>query len=60
MLRLPTMSFSSPSWTGTARIATGAVGMITTPELAEAVLCNGRADLIYLARAVLARIISIN
>ena len=37
-----------------AGIATGAVGLITTPELAEAVLGNGRADLIFLARAILA------
>jgi 2,4-dienoyl-CoA reductase-like NADH-dependent reductase (Old Yellow Enzyme family) len=35
-------------------IPTGAVGLITTAELAEAVLGNGRADLIFLARAILA------
>ena len=37
-----------------AGIATGAVGLITTPELAEETLANGRADLIFLARALLA------
>ncbi len=37
-----------------AGIPTGAVGLITTAELAEAVLGNGRADLILLARAILA------
>jgi 2,4-dienoyl-CoA reductase-like NADH-dependent reductase (Old Yellow Enzyme family) len=37
-----------------AGIATGAVGMITTAELAEEVLANGRADLVFLARALLA------
>jgi 2,4-dienoyl-CoA reductase-like NADH-dependent reductase (Old Yellow Enzyme family) len=35
-------------------IHTGAVGMITAPELAEAVLARGQADVIGLARAVLA------
>ena len=35
-------------------IPTGAVGLITTAELAEAVLGNGRADLILVARAILA------
>ena len=33
---------------------TGAVGMIRTPELAEEVVANGRADLVFLARALLA------
>jgi 2,4-dienoyl-CoA reductase-like NADH-dependent reductase (Old Yellow Enzyme family) len=37
-----------------AGIATGAVGMITTPELAEEIVANGRADLTFLARALLA------
>ncbi len=37
-----------------AGIATGAVGLITSPEHAEEILGNGRADLIFLARAVLA------
>lgn len=34
-------------------IATGAVGMIRTPDLAEQVLQDGRADLIFLARQML-------
>jgi 2,4-dienoyl-CoA reductase-like NADH-dependent reductase (Old Yellow Enzyme family) len=37
-----------------AGIAAGAVGLITTPELAEEVVANGRADLVFLARALLA------
>jgi 2,4-dienoyl-CoA reductase-like NADH-dependent reductase (Old Yellow Enzyme family) len=37
-----------------AGIATGAVGLITTPELAEEILANGRADLVFLARILLA------
>jgi 2,4-dienoyl-CoA reductase-like NADH-dependent reductase (Old Yellow Enzyme family) len=37
-----------------AGIATGAVGLITTPELAEEIVSNGRADLTFLARALLA------
>jgi 2,4-dienoyl-CoA reductase-like NADH-dependent reductase (Old Yellow Enzyme family) len=37
-----------------AGIATGAVGMITAPEHAEEILANGRADLVFLARALLA------
>lgn len=37
-----------------AGIATGAVGMITIPEHAEEILANGRADLVFLARALLA------
>ncbi len=37
-----------------AGIATGAVGMIRTPELAEEILANGRADLVFMARALLA------
>ena len=37
-----------------ARIATGAVGMITTAELAEEIVANGRADLAFIARALLA------
>lgn len=37
-----------------AGIATGAVGMITTPQQAEAVLEEGKADLIFLARILLA------
>lgn len=34
-------------------IATGAVGMITTPEQAEEILQSGRADLVFLARELL-------
>lgn len=37
-----------------AGIATGAVGMITTPEQAEAVLREGRADLVFMGRILLA------
>ncbi|WP_374443999.1 NADH:flavin oxidoreductase/NADH oxidase [Stella sp.] len=37
-----------------AGIATGAVGMIQTPHQAEEVLANGRADLIFLGRTLLA------
>jgi 2,4-dienoyl-CoA reductase-like NADH-dependent reductase (Old Yellow Enzyme family) len=37
-----------------AGIATGAVGMIREPEHAEEILANGRADLIFIARAILA------
>jgi 2,4-dienoyl-CoA reductase-like NADH-dependent reductase (Old Yellow Enzyme family) len=37
-----------------AGIATAAVGLITAPELAEEVVANGRADLVYIARAALA------
>ena len=33
---------------------TGAVGMIRSPELANEVVANGRADLVFLARALLA------
>lgn len=36
-----------------AGIATGAVGLITTPELAEEIVANGRADLVLLAREFL-------
>src|SRR6202008_3284769 len=36
-----------------AGIATGAVGMITEPDQAEAILANGQADLILLAREFL-------
>lgn len=36
-----------------AHIPTGAVGMITTPEEASAVIANGRADLVLLAREFL-------
>lgn len=36
-----------------AGVATGAVGMITEPEQAEAILQNGEADLILLARELL-------
>lgn len=36
-----------------ADIATGAVGMIRTPDFAEKVLQDGRADLIFLARQML-------
>jgi 2,4-dienoyl-CoA reductase-like NADH-dependent reductase (Old Yellow Enzyme family) len=37
-----------------AGIATGAVGLIRTPEVANEVVANGRADLVFLGRAVLA------
>ena len=37
-----------------AKIPTGAVGMIRTPDHANEILANGRADLIFLARAILA------
>jgi NADPH2 dehydrogenase len=36
-----------------AGIATGAVGLITTPEQAEEILGSGRADLVFLARELL-------
>jgi 2,4-dienoyl-CoA reductase-like NADH-dependent reductase (Old Yellow Enzyme family) len=36
-----------------AKIATGAVGLITTPELADEIVRNGRADLILLGRELL-------
>jgi 2,4-dienoyl-CoA reductase-like NADH-dependent reductase (Old Yellow Enzyme family) len=36
-----------------AGIATGAVGLISSPEQAEEILANGRADLVFLARALL-------
>ena len=36
-----------------AGIATGAVGLINAPELAEQILANGQADLIIMARAML-------
>jgi 2,4-dienoyl-CoA reductase-like NADH-dependent reductase (Old Yellow Enzyme family) len=36
-----------------ARIATGAVGLITTPEQAEAIVADGRADLVLIARELL-------
>jgi len=35
-------------------LATGAVGMIIAPEQAEEIVANGRADLAFLARALLA------
>jgi 2,4-dienoyl-CoA reductase-like NADH-dependent reductase (Old Yellow Enzyme family) len=37
-----------------AGIATGAVGLITSPQHAEAILGNERADMIFVARAILA------
>ncbi len=37
-----------------AGIATGAVGMIRTPELAAEIVANERADLVFIGRAVLA------
>jgi 2,4-dienoyl-CoA reductase-like NADH-dependent reductase (Old Yellow Enzyme family) len=37
-----------------AGIATGAVGLITSPEHADEILANGRADLVFIARAILA------
>lgn len=36
-----------------AGIATGAVGLITTPEEAESVIANGRADMVLMAREML-------
>jgi 2,4-dienoyl-CoA reductase-like NADH-dependent reductase (Old Yellow Enzyme family) len=36
-----------------ANIATGAVGLINSPELAEQILASGQADLIIMARAML-------
>ena len=36
-----------------ADIATGAVGLINSPDLAEQILANGQADLIIMARAML-------
>ena len=36
-----------------ADIPTGAVGLITTPEHAEEIIGNGRADLVFIARAML-------
>ena len=35
-------------------LATGAVGMIISPEQAEEIVSNGRADLTFIARALLA------
>jgi 2,4-dienoyl-CoA reductase-like NADH-dependent reductase (Old Yellow Enzyme family) len=35
-------------------IATGAVGLITAPEQAEEIVANGRADLVFIGRVVLA------
>ena len=37
-----------------AGIATGAVGLISSPEMAEGVIANGEADLVILGRALLA------
>lgn len=37
-----------------AGIATGAVGMISAPELAAEIVANDRADLVFVARAILA------
>jgi 2,4-dienoyl-CoA reductase-like NADH-dependent reductase (Old Yellow Enzyme family) len=37
-----------------AGIATGAVGLITAPEHADEIVANHRADLVFLARAMLA------
>jgi 2,4-dienoyl-CoA reductase-like NADH-dependent reductase (Old Yellow Enzyme family) len=36
-----------------AGIATGAVGMISTPDMAEQIVASGQADLIFMARAFL-------
>ena len=38
---------------GEAGVATGAVGLITEPEQAEEIVASGRADAVFLARAVL-------
>ena len=46
------LPFSEAIRTG-ARIATGAVGLIRTPQQAEAVLASGEADAVLLARAAL-------
>ena len=35
-------------------MATGAVGMINTPDMAEEVLANGRADLVIMGRKLMA------
>jgi 2,4-dienoyl-CoA reductase-like NADH-dependent reductase (Old Yellow Enzyme family) len=37
-----------------AGIATGAVGLIRSPEHAAEIVANGRADLVFIARAILA------
>jgi 2,4-dienoyl-CoA reductase-like NADH-dependent reductase (Old Yellow Enzyme family) len=37
-----------------AGIATAAVGLIGAPEHAEEIVANGRADVVYIARTVLA------
>ena len=37
-----------------AGIATGAVGLIRSPELADEIVANGRADLVFMGRALLA------
>ncbi|HST51904.1 MAG TPA: NADH:flavin oxidoreductase/NADH oxidase [Pyrinomonadaceae bacterium] len=36
-----------------AGVATGAVGLITEPEQAEEIIANGKADVVFLARAML-------
>jgi 2,4-dienoyl-CoA reductase-like NADH-dependent reductase (Old Yellow Enzyme family) len=36
-----------------ARVATGAVGLVTTPAQAEAILAEGKADLVLLGREML-------
>jgi 2,4-dienoyl-CoA reductase-like NADH-dependent reductase (Old Yellow Enzyme family) len=36
-----------------AEIATGAVGVITEPQQAEAIIADGKADVVFLARAML-------
>jgi 2,4-dienoyl-CoA reductase-like NADH-dependent reductase (Old Yellow Enzyme family) len=36
-----------------AGIATGAVGLVTTPEMAQEIIHNGRADLVFLGRELL-------
>ena len=36
-----------------AHVATGAVGMITSPQQAETIIRSGQADLVFLAREML-------
>jgi 2,4-dienoyl-CoA reductase-like NADH-dependent reductase (Old Yellow Enzyme family) len=36
-----------------AGVATGAVGLVTTPEMAQEIIHNGRADLVFLGRELL-------
>ena len=38
----------------TSGIATGAVGLIHSPDMAESIIANGQADMIFLGRSLLA------